>query len=360
VSFQNKKIMRKEFDQELSPEVREKMKKNLVYVGIFSVIMLFAGLTSAYIVSMGDSFWLKYPLPKAFWVSTAIIILSSVFFELGIFYIKKGNSLLLKLFVVLTFLSGIGFVIFQMKGYKQLVDFGAHAVNNHIIVTEGRYGDYFEVKYKGPFVEVDGNKYLQSGKELTTSQMLELQSFMKQFIGVKREKKSILQNTNNRFELYFNNLPLTFSSGNLVTPEGKELEYVDLLRLSQLAVNVKDGRGDFFVKGEMGKDFQIFFKGKELQYKNRELQMNGKKLSKYLQIKAMDTADSATSYLYLITVLHLLHIVVTLLYMIRVTIHSFSGRFTAEENINLRASAIFWHFLGLLWIYLLLFLLFIH
>ena len=81
--------MRKEFDQELSPEVREKMRKNLVYVGIFSVIMLFAGFTSAYIVSMGDSFWLKYPLPPAFWISTAIIVLSSIFFELGIFYIKK-------------------------------------------------------------------------------------------------------------------------------------------------------------------------------------------------------------------------------------------------------------------------------
>jgi cytochrome c oxidase subunit 3 len=352
--------MRKEFDQELSPEVREKMRKNLVYVGIFSVIMLFAGFTSAYIVSMGDSFWLKYPLPPAFWVSTAIIVLSSIFFELGIFYIKKGNSTLLKVFVVLTFLSGIGFVVFQMKGYKQLVDFGAHAVNNHIIVTEGRYGDYFEVKYDGSFIEVDGNKYLHKGKELPATQMKELQSFMQQFVEVKRDKKSVLQNADNKFELYYNNQPLTFSSGNLLTPEGKELEYVDLLRLSQLSTNVKDGRGDFFVKGEMGKDFQIFFKGKELQYKNRELQMNGKKLSKYLQIKAMDTADSATSYLYIITFLHLLHIVVTLLYMVRVTIHSFSGRFTAEENLNLRASAIFWHFLGLLWIYLLLFLLFIH
>jgi cytochrome c oxidase subunit 3 len=247
-----------------------------------------------------------------------------------------------------------------MKGYKQLVDFGAHAVNNHIIVTEGRYGDYFEVKYDGSFIQVDGNKYLHKGKELPATQMKELQSFMQQFVEVKRDKKSVLQNADNKFELYYNNQPLTFSSGNLLTPEGKELEYVDLLRLSQLSTNVKDGRGDFFVKGEMGKDFQIFFKGKELQYKNRELQMNGKKLSKYLQIKAMDTADSATSYLYIITFLHLLHIVVTLLYMVRVTIHSFSGRFTAEENLNLRASAIFWHFLGLLWIYLLLFLLFIH
>jgi cytochrome c oxidase subunit 3 len=123
---------------------------------------------------------------------------------------------------------------------------------------------------------------------------------------------------------------------------------------------VRDGRGDFFVKGKLGKDFHIFYKGKELDYKNRELQYEGKKLSKYLQIKAMETSDTASSYLYIITFLHLLHIVVTLIYMLKMTIASFSGRFNADNNLSLRLGAIFWHFLGLLWIYLLLFLLFIH
>jgi len=116
----------------------------------------------------------------------------------------------------------------------------------------------------------------------------------------------------------------------------------------------------FFVKGNIGKDFQIYFKGKELDYKNRELHYEGRRLSKYLQIKAMETADTATSYLYIITFIHLMHIAVTLLYMSRLTISSFSGKFNAEENLSLRLGAIFWHFLGLLWIYLLLFLLFIH
>jgi cytochrome c oxidase subunit 3 len=132
------------------------------------------------------------------------------------------------------------------------------------------------------------------------------------------------------------------------------------MRLRDLAINIRDGRGDFFVKGEMGKDFHIYFKGKELQYKNRDLYFEGRKLSKYLQIKAMETADTATSYLYIITFLHLLHILVTLIYMTKLTIASFSGKFTAEENLSLRLGGIFWHFLGLLWIYLLLFLLFIH
>jgi cytochrome c oxidase subunit 3 len=54
------------YENEMNPEVREKMKKNLVYVGIFSIVMLFAGLTSGYYVSMGKSFWLKYPMPAGF------------------------------------------------------------------------------------------------------------------------------------------------------------------------------------------------------------------------------------------------------------------------------------------------------
>jgi cytochrome c oxidase subunit 3 len=352
--------MNKNYEQEWSPEVREKTKKNLIYIGIFSIIMMFAGFTSAYIVSMGDSFWLKYPLPPAFFISTALIALSSLFLELGIRFVKKNNQKMLKLFISLTLLFGIGFVFFQFKGYSALTSFGAHAVNNRIIVTEGRYGDYYEVKYKGTFLEVDGNNYLVNGKKMTTNQMVEFQNFMKQFLIVNREKSYTVKNYGSNFILYYNNQPLGLINEKLCTPDGKEIQYVDQLRLKDVAINVRDGRGDFFVKGQLGKDFHIFFKGKELEYKNRELYFEGKKLSKYLQIKAMETSDTATSYLYILTFLHLLHIIATLIYMSRMTITSFSGRFTSDENLRLRLGAIFWHFLGLLWLYLLLFLLFIH
>lgn len=352
--------MKIDYDQELSPEIREKSKKNLVYVGIFSVVMMFAGFTSAYIVSMGDSFWLKYPMPRAFWISTVVIILSSIFLELGIRYIKRNNQQMLKLFVTLTLISGIAFVYFQIQGYKQLTNFGAHAVNNHIIVTQGRYGDYFEIKYNGNFIEVDGNDYSMNGKKLTDKQMKNLQNFTSQFLELKRNESFIINNYGKEFILYYNNQPLGMINNKLCTPDGKEIQYVDQMRLRDLSINIRDGRGDFFVKGELGKDFKILYKGKELQYKDRTLQMNGKKLSKYLQIKAMEASDTGTSYLYIITFLHLLHITVTLFYMLKMTISSFSGRFSAEENLSLRVGAIFWHFLGLLWIYLLLFLLFIH
>ena len=99
-----------DYSKEIDPIVNEKMKKNLVYVSIFSIIMLFAGFTSAYIVMMGDSFWLKYPLPSGFWLSTGSIVASSITFILAIAAIKKNNQTLLKIFMALTVALGIAFM----------------------------------------------------------------------------------------------------------------------------------------------------------------------------------------------------------------------------------------------------------
>jgi len=110
----------------------------------------------------------------------------------------------------------------------------------------------------------------------------------------------------------------------------------------------------------LGKDFNIYYKGEALEYENRTLKWKGKPLSAYLQIKAIETADTASSFLFIITLLHLLHVFVTLFYLIKITIYSFSGGFTSGDYISLQSGSIFWHFLGFLWLYLLFFLLFIH
>jgi len=352
--------MKTDFSQELSPEIREKSKKNLVYLGIFSIAMMFAGFTSAYIVSMGDSFWLKAPFPMAFYISTAVIILSSVFLELAIRSAKRNNQSVLRLMMLLVLLSGIGFVYFQFKGYGAMVEKGANPFNRNILVTDGRYGDYYEVKYKGDFIEIDGNDYLVKGKKMSEADLKAYQKFMSQFLIVKPNKPFAVTNYGKDFILYYNSQPLGLINGTLATPDGKEIQNVDQVRLRDLAIHVRDGRGDFFVKGKPGKDFHIYFKGKELQYNNRELTKDGVKLDNYLHIKSMETADTATSYLWLITILHLAHIVFTLLYMVKLTIASFAGKYNSEDSLSLRLGAIFWHFLGLLWVYLLLFLLFIH
>lgn len=336
-----------------------KAKLNLVYVGIFSVVMFFAGLISAYVVSMGDSFWLKVPFPSAFWVSTSLIAISSLTLLLASKFAKGGNMKGLKMMMGITFVLGMGFVYFQFKGYGQLVDNGVHFSFNRILVTEGRYGDYFEIEKDGKYIEVNGNDFFLSGKKLSDKEMKDLQSFMVQF--TKPDDKMIFDvKEYGKYKVLFKNRELTVKDGQLTTPKGEELLYLDAERLYMLAVNICDGRGDFYVRGKMGEDFHVYYKGKELKYENRDLIYQGAKLDPYLQVKSMESYDTASSFLYIITMAHLLHVIVTVLFLLRAVIFSFSGKINTDNTVRLQMTGVFWHFLGLLWIVLLLFLLFIH
>ena len=351
--------MSKDYNYDISYETKEKLKRNMVYVGIFSIIMVFAGLTSAYIVSMGGAFWIKFPFPPAFYYSTTAIVLSSITYSLTVKAAKKRNVSNTRLFISLTLLLGILFCFFQFKGYKQLEKQGAYVVSP-IAVIDGRYGDYFEVKQNGHFVEVDGNDYLLQGKVMNDDQMKVLQNYFKNFEKIKSSEYPTLNNLDENIILYYKSEPLQLVNGQFIRPDGKELQLMDYHRLKQLSWNIRDGRGDFFHKGKYVKDFKLYFKGKELQYKDRTLLYKGKKLSVPLQNKLSQSQDTATSYLYVITALHLLHILVTLIYLIRMVSISFSGDLNDDKYLKLKFGGTFWHFLDILWIYLLLFLIFIH
>ena len=367
--------MSRDYSDELSPEVREKMKKNLVYIAIFSVVMIFAGFTSAYIVSMGDTFWVKYPLPKGFWVSTVLIILSSIIYHFACKNAQKEKVSTARLLMLLTLIFGIGFSVFQFVGYKQLVKEGAAGVSP-IFVVDGRYGDYYEIKYQGKAINVNGNDYLLAGKKMSEAQYAVLQNFVKPFETTADLKGYTINSLNPNFELFYQNEKVTIQGGKLVTAKGLILQYTDMRRLQSLAWNIRDHRGDFFHKGILGKDFHVFYKGKELQYKNRELMLGKRRLSPPLQLKANQTRDLSTSYLYIITALHLLHILGTTIYLIKMVIKSLNAKAWSDVSgdeaqekakkayekyvLSLRLGAIFWHFLGILWIYLLIFLLYIH
>lgn len=352
--------MKEEFYNELDPAVREKTKKNLVYVSILSIVMLFGGLTSAYIVSMGGAFWVKFPLPSAFWISTTLIALSSITLVAAIYFAKKNNQGMLKTLIVCTLALGLGFVYFQFKGYGQLIDKGAYFASNHILVSDGRYGDFFTLNYEGKDLIIDGNNYYLGGKICTPEQKKAISEFATDFIEADKKGLKDVKDYGSKFNLTFKGEALSLNGSELVKPNGEKLEYTDLNRLSYFAYHLKDGRGDFYLKGELGKDFKILYQGEELGYESRTLHLNGKPLEKYLQIKALESADTGTSYLYILTFLHLLHIAVAVIYLMRMVVKTFKGKFSSENTLSLRLGGIFWHFLGLLWIFLLLFLLFIH
>ncbi|MDR0801414.1 hypothetical protein [Fluviicola sp.] len=347
-----------DYNQELTPEVREKMRKNLVYVGIFSVVMLFAGLSSGYIVSAGDSFWVKYNFPPAFYVSTVLILLSSIVLSVGIKIAQKGNASILKTIVPLTFILGVGFAYFQFRGYSELYYNGAF-LSSKITVSEGRYGSYYELEVNGKYMEVDGNDYLVAGKVIPEAQKEQISAFAKQFEAITKIKHPVISGLD-KYTLLYKHQPVSLKDGKFYVRDTIELTHVDLIRLEEFSWHIRDGRGDFFHKGKFGKDFKVYYKKQELEYKNRTLLYKGMPLNAPLQLKMESASDTATSYLYILTFLHLLHILVTLIFMLRASIRSFSGKLAADNFLPVRTLAIFWHFLGGLWIYLLLFLLFIH
>src|SRR5882724_11069683 len=100
----------------LSAEEIEKQrssKRMLLWFGIISIVMLFGGLTSAYIVRQGEGKWVQFSLPQLFIVSTVIIVLSSLPMQLAVRAAKRNEQGALKMLLVLTAVLGAGFVLFQ-------------------------------------------------------------------------------------------------------------------------------------------------------------------------------------------------------------------------------------------------------
>jgi cytochrome c oxidase subunit 3 len=100
---------------------KEKVFRNLLYISIFSIVMLFGGLTSAYIVRQADGGWMQIGIPFMFWVSTISILLSSATINYAIIAARKSNSAAIINALGATILLGIVFSISQYLGWTQLV-----------------------------------------------------------------------------------------------------------------------------------------------------------------------------------------------------------------------------------------------
>ncbi|HEX3023804.1 MAG TPA: cytochrome c oxidase subunit 3 [Chitinophagaceae bacterium] len=98
--------------------------KFFLWAAMGSICMMFAAFTSAYIVKRNQSQWLDFDLPKVFWYSTVIIILSSIAVQLSLKKIKANDINKFKLLIAATAFSGVVFCVLQFVGFKQLNDSG--------------------------------------------------------------------------------------------------------------------------------------------------------------------------------------------------------------------------------------------
>ena len=95
-----------------------------MWVAIGAIIMMFAGLTSAYIVKSGQANWMEVQTPVIFWYSTATIIISSITIQASLRAFKQRSMKQFRTLFLTTLILGITFVILQWTGFKWLWNHG--------------------------------------------------------------------------------------------------------------------------------------------------------------------------------------------------------------------------------------------
>tara|TARA_Y100001935_G_scaffold252815_1_gene257548 strand:+ start:96 stop:710 length:615 start_codon:yes stop_codon:yes gene_type:complete len=126
-----------------------KAKKMMLWFGMISITMTFAGLTSAFIISSSRPDWLdSFVLPAWFTISTISIVLSSLFFQLAKIkldqyvrvslpeniniYLQRNN---VNIFLGLTVLMALTFVISQFLGFGEIISQGYYFTGPESSVT---------------------------------------------------------------------------------------------------------------------------------------------------------------------------------------------------------------------------------
>ena len=230
--------------------MRHSARKLLVKLMCFAIVMLFAGLTSAYIVSSGSGYWVWLRLPQAFVYSTVAIVLSSIVLQGAYMLTKRGKGKQAAGLTALTLALGLAFSYYQYQGFQDLYARG-NTLNGSggVLNIKGTYGIDYSFSRKGvPLIAEKGNYYLET----------------------------------------------------------------DAARQTILNSEIEE-------------------------------QWNG-----------------SSSYLYMLTAVHLAHLALGLIALLVMAVKGLMERYTTTEHIGHWSGTVYWHFLGGLWVFLFLFLTFVH
>ncbi len=94
--------------------------KFTLWVAMGSIVMMFAALTSAYIVKKNQSSWLEFDLPRIFWYSTFVILASSVTIHLSAKAFKAREMGRYRMLITITAALGVLFLVLQYLGFQNL------------------------------------------------------------------------------------------------------------------------------------------------------------------------------------------------------------------------------------------------
>ena len=107
-------------------------QKFLMWLLIIASIMLFGAVTSAIIVSSADSPWIDFEMPNQFYISTVIVLLSSLTAQMAFINAKKDNLNMIKVFSAATFILGIVFITLNYSGWMELASNGFALANEMV------------------------------------------------------------------------------------------------------------------------------------------------------------------------------------------------------------------------------------
>ena len=96
--------------------------KILLWLAMVSMVMMFAGLTSGYIVRQAEDNWQVFELPKIFYLSTVLILISSISMQWAFNAVKRNNLSTLRTTLIITLGLGLAFTFTQFTAWSELVN----------------------------------------------------------------------------------------------------------------------------------------------------------------------------------------------------------------------------------------------
>ncbi|MFC2187909.1 cytochrome c oxidase subunit 3 [Peijinzhouia sedimentorum] len=116
--------------EEALPTYSMNPKKFILWLFIVSIVMIFAALTSAYIVRQAEGNWLQFEMPTMLYISSVVILLSSATLHWSYLAAKKDKLANLKIGIIITTILGFIFLATQFEAWKELVAMDVYFVGN--------------------------------------------------------------------------------------------------------------------------------------------------------------------------------------------------------------------------------------
>ena len=106
-------------------------------------------------------------------------------------------------------------------------------------------------------------------------------------------------------------------------------------------------------------DFDGYFQlrqGINIRIKNSFWERTKEELNPNQYAEFYQTSNVSSSFVWVLTIIHFLHLIFSITAIIIVSFRAKRGYYSSENTAGLKAVGVFWHFVGLLWLYLYVFL----